>query len=134
MAQFIRFVAGEDCDKPIWAPGIISFSRIYQDEGRLDEWAVDCVREILDWLNERLPCPPFTQKLHAGEWTQDAVCWFKDTAQEPICVVRELTDILKHQGAYVRKIRTEMPGEIVYEDEFQIVAETSEFLTLARIV
>ena len=46
--MFIRFIAGEDCDNPLWATGVIATSRLLIDEGRLDEWAVESVQDIFD--------------------------------------------------------------------------------------
>ena len=48
---------------------------------------------------------------------------FKDTAHEHVARVRELVAILEHHGISVRTLKAKRVGYIVYEDEFQIVAE-----------
>jgi hypothetical protein len=61
--------------------------------------------------------PPFYRKKNK------AISWFKDTAHEHLARVRELVAILEHHGISVRMLKTNRVGYIVYEDEFQIVAE-----------
>jgi hypothetical protein len=51
------------------------------------------------------------------------VCWFKPTATEHIAKVREMSCILEQNGLYVRVIKEQRPGYVVYEDEYQVVAE-----------
>jgi len=51
------------------------------------------------------------------------VCWFKDTAKEHIAKAREMSCILGQNNIHVRVIKTQRPGYVVYEDEYQVVAE-----------
>lgn len=51
------------------------------------------------------------------------MCWFKATATEHIAKMREMSCILEQNGFYVRVIKAQRPGYIVYEDEYQVVAE-----------
>ena len=76
-------------------------------------------------MNEHLACPPFEEKLEAGEWTcRDAVCWFRPRAKEPLSRLWDIVAILREHGVPVRLITAARPGTIVYEDEDQVVAET----------
>jgi hypothetical protein len=52
-----------------------------------------------------------------------ALSWFKDTAIDHIAQIRELVSILENHGVHVRTLKTRRVGYIVYEDEYQIVAE-----------
>jgi hypothetical protein len=52
-----------------------------------------------------------------------AISWFKDTAHEHLARVRELVVILEHHGVPVRMLKADRVGYVVYEDEFQIVAQ-----------
>lgn len=47
----------------------------------------------------------------------------KDSAVEHISRVRSLVAILEHHGVSVRMLKTGRVGYVVYEDEYQIVAE-----------
>lgn len=126
--MYVRFVAGDCYDDAYWATGVLCNARAMKDDGRLDPWADERVQEIFDWFNTNLPCPNWTMMKASGKWTQDAVSWFKDSSVECIAYARELMEILRVQGHPGRMIRTEKPGEIVYEDEFQIVAEIPKWV------
>jgi hypothetical protein len=79
-------------------------------------------KEIFEKLNQNLPCPPFEDKPRG-----DCVCWFKDSAQAWISVFREAIAILEDSGFEVVTLKTDSPGMIVYEDEFQIVAKSRHY-------
>jgi hypothetical protein len=61
--------------------------------------------------------PPYNRK------QPRTIPWFKDSAHEHISPVRELLAILAQHGMAVRMLKTDRVGCIVYEDEYQIVAE-----------
>ncbi len=61
--------------------------------------------------------PPFYRKKNK------AICWFKHTASEHLARVRELAAILDNHGVPVRTLKAKRVGYVVYEDEYQIVAE-----------
>jgi hypothetical protein len=51
------------------------------------------------------------------------VCWFKSSATQHIGRIHEMVYILEQHNVYVRVLKTDRPGYIVYEDEHQVVAE-----------
>jgi hypothetical protein len=61
--------------------------------------------------------PPYNRK------QPRTISWFKDSAHEHISPVREHLAILAQHGIAVRMLKTDQVGDIVYEDEYQIVAE-----------
>jgi hypothetical protein len=93
-----------------------------KDRGELPHYEVEHVEEIFLWLNTHLPCPPFNEKI----WSPDSISCFKSSAQSMISKFRELIAILEQYDQPVQMLTTERPGVILYEDEFQIVAQ-SEF-------
>ena len=58
------------------------------------------------------------------------MCWFKPKAKGHLAKIREMSCILEQNGVYVRVIKAQQPGYIVYEDEFQVVAEPFADLAL----
>ena len=122
--MFIRFVVGTDCENAAWLTGVISMARLLNDDGELYRHESELLEESFDWLNEHLPCPPFSAKLRSGEWTRDAVSWFRSEATEPVRLIWDIVALLKEHGVSVRLVTTEKPGKIVYQDRYQIVAET----------
>jgi hypothetical protein len=122
--MFLRFVVGTDTDNAAWLNGVITEARILDDQGELYTHESELLKEVFDWLNNHLPCPPFQSKRRSGEWTRDAVSWFRAEAQEPIRRLWDIVAILKEHGVPVRLVTTDKPGKIVYQDRYQIVAET----------
>jgi hypothetical protein len=105
--------------------GIFHAAGELRDHGSLEEWEANSLWELRDWFNNHLDKPdrftaskpPFYRKQSKG------IAWFKDTATEHIARIREMVTILERHGITVHTFRTERVGYVVYEDEFQIVAE-----------
>jgi hypothetical protein len=121
---FVRFVVGADAENAVWLTGVISEARLLRDAGELYDYESERLEDIYDWFNEHLPCPPFQRKLCSGEWTRDAVAWFRAEAGEPIRRMWDIVAILREHGVPVRMVTTKKPGKILYEDDYQVVAET----------
>lgn len=119
----IRFVAGTNWDSPRQQHGVVTELRMLRDSEEADACEVDRINELFKWLNDSLPCPPFV----TSGWSPDAISWFKDSAQTQISQFRDLIATLEIHGHPVRTITTSHPGRILYEDEFQIVAESHRY-------
>lgn len=122
--MYVRFVVGADDENPSWLTGVIIKAGDLLDEGALYEYESALLEQTFAWFNEHLPCPPFKAKLRSGEWTREAVCWFRPEAEEPLERIWDLVALLKERGTPVRMITTRKPGRIVYSDPHQVVAET----------
>ncbi|HEY1122408.1 MAG TPA: hypothetical protein VGE67_12440 [Haloferula sp.] len=94
-----------------------------RDSGKIADYEVEHINELFKWFNETLPCPPFLD----SDWSPDAISWFKESAQEIISRFREMIILLDLHGRPVRMITTLDPGSILYEDEFQVVAESDRY-------
>jgi hypothetical protein len=122
--HFVRFVVGTDAENGWWLTGVITSARILRDAGELYSYESELLEEAFDWFNEHLPCPPFGEKLRSGEWTRDAVSWFRADAVEPLRRIWDIVAILREHGVADRLVTANNPGKIVYSDEYQVVAET----------
>jgi len=122
--MYIRFVADEIKDLSL-ADGIVTVAAGLKKDGKLHDYEVWMLEGIFQWLNDNLPCPLFKANRDSGRWTSDAVAWFKDTAAtgELIGKFWEIVAILKEHNVLVKVLKSRKPGYIVYEDDFQIVAE-----------
>ena len=125
--MFVRFVVGTSAENPAWLTGVITEARILRDQGELHNYEESLLEEVFEWFNSNLPCPPFKEKLQRGEWTPDAVSWFRSEAKESIGRIWDIIALLKEHGVPVRLVSTAKPGEIVYADDFQVVAETPKW-------
>ena len=53
-----------------------------------------------------------------------AISWFKPTASRCIARMRELARVLERQGQHTLQLTIDRPGFVIYEDDWQVVAET----------
>jgi hypothetical protein len=122
--MFVRFVAGTDADNAFRLDGVITVAWRLRVDGEFYDHESDWLEDVIDWFNEHLPCPPFRRKLRSGEWSRDAVCWFRDRAGEPLKRMWDIVALLAEHGTTVRLVTTHRPGKLVYEDQYQVVAVT----------
>jgi len=122
---YVRFVVGERDGDSGKEAGV--FQAIYdlRDRGGLYSYEEAHLEELRRWFNERLERPDrFTSaKPPYHRKANRAISWFKDTAHEHIARIREMVAMLENHGVHVRMITGERLGYVVYEDEYQIVAE-----------
>ncbi len=123
--MFLRFVVPDIDDDSERELGVFQGINKLRKLGVLSHYEEDQDDLIGRWFDQNLlkptrfttAKPPFHNK------KSKAISWFKDTAHEHIAHVRSLVAILQHHGVPVRMLKTDRVGYIVYEDEYQIVAE-----------
>lgn len=70
-----------------------------------------------DWFRAELPDPPF----YADGNTVRAVTWFKTAAAaDMLARLDVLRDILRRHDVPHDRVRSDDPGRVIYEDQFQI--------------
>ena len=125
--MFVRFVVGTRDENPYYLTGVFTAARILMDDGALYDYESDLLKETFAWFNSTLPCPPFQEMLRQGEWSEDCVAWFRDDAKDALRRIWDIIALLKHHDVPVRLVTSPNPGNIVYSDEYQVVAETSHW-------
>lgn len=88
---FVRFVVGTNQESARDQSGVVCELCLLKEPGDLPEYEHAHFQELFAWLNEHLPCPPFS----IAEWPTDAVSWFKPSASVFISKFREMTGILE---------------------------------------
>jgi len=121
--MYIRFVAGNEKEKLNTLHGPFTEARILRDNDKLYEYEVEVINDIFSWYNKNLPCPPF----ESSKWPNNAITWFKVEAQVFITKLYEIKTILKEHDVQIQTIKTEYPGKILYEDEYQIVSVSAKY-------
>jgi ribosomal protein L30/L7E len=122
---YLRFVVGQIDDDSQMELGVFHAVGNLQDSGQLDPHEEEEGQAARDWFNWNMERPtrftaskpPFHRK------KSKAISWFQGSAHEHIARVRSLVAILRHHGVAVRMLRADRVGYVVYEDEYQIVAE-----------
>lgn len=117
--EYIRFVIGRKDDESHVERGVfhaVSQALEWQD---ITGSEAEQLKELERWFNMNLKTPTSfgRDKFRLG------ICWFKTAATEHFSRIWEMVQILERNGIYVKKIRTDKPGYVIYEDEWQLVAE-----------
>jgi hypothetical protein len=122
---YLRFVIAAMHENSGRELGVFHAVRNLREAGRLQPYEEEQHDLIRQWFSENLKeptrftssKPPFYRK------QSNAISWFKDSAHKHLARIRDLVFILEHHGVPVRTLKTDRVGYVVYEDEYQIVAE-----------
>ena len=79
--------------------------------------------EVYEWFRHNLKKPTSFSRSSKPHAKNVALSWFKDSAIEHIAKMRALGQMLQAHRIEVEMLRTERPGYVVYEDDFQVAAE-----------
>jgi len=122
--MYIRFVVNEIDEDSQKRLGIFHAIRYLRDDGKLSSYEEAHMNEVMDWFADNLEKPNRFSRAKRKKPVGKAISWFEDNAIEHISKMREIMLVLKSHGIQVDMIKTERPGYIVYEDEFQVTAES----------
>jgi hypothetical protein len=106
------------CGKTGKPVGIFGACHHLKRAGRLTPEEAKLFEETDTWYIEALPEPPFYKDGNP----QKAIVWFKDTdeVREVVKRLNPLVDLLNKYGVKNMVSRTTAPGEIIYEDQYQV--------------
>jgi hypothetical protein len=126
--EYVRFVIGRKDEDSQVEQGIFQAAAQALEWQNITGHDADELNELRSWFSESLIRPTSfgRDKLRLG------ICWFKTGSTEHISRIWEMVQILQRNGIYVKKIRTDRPGYVIYEDEWQLVAEPFRRGTMPR--
>jgi hypothetical protein len=126
--EYIRFVIGRKDEDGHVEQGIFHAAMLALEWQQITDHDADELNELRGWFGENLEKPNSfgRNRLRLG------ICWFKTGATEHISRIWEMARILERNGIYVKKIKTDKPGYVIYEDEWQLVAEPFRKGTMSR--
>jgi len=122
---FIRFVSQTNVQMMSFREGFFVPAYQMREDPDVDAFTKEQLEEILAWFRENLPIPDRFSRKQADLDEDDTygLSWFKDTAKEHLARSYELISLMEIYGHTIETIRTDRVGFVVYEDDFQIVAE-----------
>ena len=82
----------------------------------------DMFTEVEGWLNAHLERPTRLSSSKKPDAKKIAITWMQLSATEHVAKLRDLARILTEKGVPVEEVRTQKPGDVVYEDEHQVAA------------
>lgn len=123
---FVRFVISSTHPDSGVADGI--FTAVYDllDHGELSGPERQTLEQNSRWFNANLKTPVrFNRSKSKGYFRRNSrgIAWFRDTAREHIARIHEMKRIVQEHGYTVEVVTEERVGYLVYEDEYQVIAE-----------
>ena len=126
--KYVRIQGKELAKNTMYAKGIFSMCwQLIQDDV-MDPEDADLFREIDGWFADNLPWPPQCKN------QEPVVCWFKtENSNEMLKMIRPALWLLERYNHPYFLVYTNSPGEIVYEDQYQIATKTDGFLQIDEL-
>lgn len=97
------------------------------DDGNVDHHTHLHLTEILAWFRSNLAVPTkFSRSSSKGIYRRETTAglsWFKSGARAHLDKAHELKALLELHGHAIDILTTSRPGYVVFEDEYQIVAQ-----------
>ncbi len=126
--KYVRIQGRELAENTLYAKGIFSMCWGLIQKGIMDDEDEQLFREIDKWFSEILPWPPQCMR------RENVVCFFKtDSTEAMMNLITPAMWLLEKYEHPFYVVYTNMPGEILYEDEYQIVVKAGEPLQIEEI-
>ena len=119
--KYVRIQGKEKAANTNYAKGIFSMCwKLIQDD-KMDEEDVDLFKFIDNWIAEILPFPPQCDK------KEKVICYFKtENVDEMMRLLNPVMSLLEKYNHPYYLVYTNFPGEIVYEDQYQVVVKVDD--------
>ena len=126
--KYVRIQGKELAANTKYAKGVFSMCwQLIQNDTMIDEDA-DLYREIDDWFASHLPWPEPCKR------QEKVVCFFKtENSEEMMKMIRPALWLLERYNHPYYLVYTNTPGEIVYEDKYQVVVKVPGTLTIEEL-
>ena len=126
--KYVRIQGNEFARNTMRAKGIFSMCWQLIRDDVMDEEDAELFKEIDAWFAENLPFPPQCRN------QEPVVCWFKtENSEEMLRMIRPALWLLERYNHPYFLVYTNTPGEIVYEDKYQIAARADGTLKIEEV-
>jgi hypothetical protein len=124
--RFVRFVVASRHPDSGLHEGPFRLAYRLRDDPAVDRDTRKLLKEIMAWFDEHLDLPSrFNSSTSKGHYRRNSrgIAWFRDSASECISRMHTLRSIFEAHGYHVTMLRESRLGYVVYEDDYQVVAE-----------
>lgn len=126
--KYMRIQGQELAANTMYAKGIFSMCWQLIQNDVMDGEDQDLFREIDSWFAEELPWPDPCKR------QEKVVCFFKtENTEEMMKMIRPALWLLEKYNHPYFLVFTNSPGEIVYEDKYQIAVKVSGTLQIEPV-
>lgn len=121
--KYVRIQGRELAEFTNYANGVFGIFRDFEKKHVMTEEDAELYREVVAFFTETLPFPPMCND------RKPVICFFKtENADEMMRFMRPLLWLLERYNHPYDIIYTNFPGNIIYEDEYQIVVTIDELI------
>ncbi|HEY0335358.1 MAG TPA: hypothetical protein VGC74_16920 [Stenotrophomonas sp.] len=120
--MYVRFTVLDIDPDSGRASGVLVVASNLRDGGALSPSEQEAMKTAIAWFNDHLSVPALLQQPSNCR----AICWFKPAAAEAVRRMWQLKSLLDPHGHHVEVLRTARPGMVIYEDEWQVVAQPAK--------
>ena len=126
--KYVRIQGKKLARNTMQGKGIFSVCWQMIQDNVMEAEDADLFKEIDAWFADNLPWPPQCKK------QEPVVCWFKtENSEEMLKMIRPAMWLLDRYNVPYYLVYTNTPGEIVYEDQYQVAARSDGILEIEDI-
>ena len=126
--KYVRIQGEELAENTMYAKGIFSMCMQMIKNDVMDEEDAGLFKEIDDWFAENLPWPPPCRR------QEKVACFFKtENSEEMMKMIRPMLWLLERYHHPYYLVYTNTPGEIVYEDKYQVAVKVPGVLRIEKL-
>lgn len=126
--KYVRIQGQELAENTMYAKGIFSMCWQLIQNDVMDEEDVGLFKEIDSWFAENLPWPDQCKNREL------VVCFFKtENTEEMMKMIRPALWLLEKYNHPYFLVYTNTPGEIVYEDQYQVAVKVTGDLQIEPV-
>lgn len=126
--KYVRIQGKELAENTMYAKGVFSITTQMLRDQVMDEEDADLYRELDDWFAHELPWPEPCQR------QEQVICWFKtENADVMLKMMKPVLWLLERYQHPYYVVYTNFPGEIVYEDQYQVCCKTDGKLIIEPV-
>ena len=122
--KYLRIQGKNLVRNTMYARGVFSVCMQLLESGKMEQEDANLFKELNNWFLDNLPLPQCNNQ-------DPVICWFKtENSEEMIKMIRPILWLLEKYDIPYFLVHTNTPGEIVYEDKYQIVTKTDGYLQI----
>ena len=126
--KYIRIQGKEIAENTMHAKGVFSICMQMLREDVMDQEDADLYMELDDWFAHNLPWPDPCKR------QEQVICWFKaENSDIMMKMMQPVMWLLERYNHPYYVVYTNFPGEIVYEDEYQVCCKTDGKLQIEPV-
>ena len=126
--KYVRIQGKELAANTQTGKGIFSMLHQMVTNGVMEQEDADLFHEIDAWFSDELPYPPQCKS------QEKVICYFKmENSEMMMKMIKPLMWLLERYEHPYYVVYTNFPGEIVYEDDFQIVVKVDENVVIEDV-